>query len=493
MNSEIKINCILLFLGMSCPCWADFTVSKVGDSVVDPTALTLDRKRMHPVLYGTCVNVVHCQKEAVVTHENHQYVGYYDAERRVCLARRKLPAGEWSIIRFADHIFEKNDDHNTVCIGVCPKDGTIHLAFDHHLDPLHYRVSRKGVASRPESIKWEASLFGAITSELEKGKPLSGITYPCFWQTPDGGLQINYRQHQRENNKWGMMNFWLADYDADTSTWIHSRKITSGEGQYQGKRWPSGNSVLCKVACGYPHGYDYGPLGRLHVTWVWSTEVGPHDLMYAYSEDRGKSWLNNHEEDLSTPINTDSPGIEVVDVNERFGPQNQQTQAVDSQGRIHVVMRHSSDETIKAAKMELEKYMEYWGPPDARRYHHYWRDKNGTWQHKELPWVAGTVPVIFLDKDDNAYLIYGATKRPEIPMKMHSTDHNCTIAATSAKSKWTDWKVIHVEQGTFFSDPLADPYRWKKEGVLSVIVQESPKKNAAPSPLRILDFSFGTD
>jgi len=84
--------------------------------------------------------------------------------------------------------------------------------------------------------------------------------------------------------------------------------------------------------------------------------------------------------------------------------------------------------------MELEKYMEYWGPPDARRYHHYWRDTSGAWQHRELPWVAGTVPKLYMDKDDNAYLIYGAPRTPDIPMKMHSLDHNCTIAAGSAKS-----------------------------------------------------------
>ena len=37
MKSEIKLYCILLLMGMFCPCWADFTVTKVGDSVVDPT------------------------------------------------------------------------------------------------------------------------------------------------------------------------------------------------------------------------------------------------------------------------------------------------------------------------------------------------------------------------------------------------------------------------------------------------------------------------
>lgn len=72
----MKIYCILLLMVISRPCWSEFTVTKLGDSVVAPTALTLERNRMHPVLCGTCVNVVHCQKDAVVTHKNHQYVGY---------------------------------------------------------------------------------------------------------------------------------------------------------------------------------------------------------------------------------------------------------------------------------------------------------------------------------------------------------------------------------------------------------------------------------
>jgi hypothetical protein len=37
---------------------------------------------------------------------------------------------------------------------------------------------------------------------------------------------------------------------------------------------------------------------------------------------------------------------------------------------------------------------------------------------------------------------------------------------------------------------LGDNYRWDKEGVLSVMVQQSPEKAHQPTPLRILDFSI---
>jgi hypothetical protein len=278
-------------------------VMKTGDSVVDAKALTLHRH--HPVYGGQCINAVHCQQDAVVTHGKHQYVGYYDAKRRVCLARRRLPAGDWRIIRFADYVFKGNDDHNTICIGVCPKDGTIHLAFDHHNNPLHYRVSRKGIATHPESIQWEASLFGPIVSELEKGKPPTRLCYPRFWQTPDGRLQFCYRVGYS-----GGGDRMLVDYDADTGTWINARHIDSGKGEFQDAFNKSSSR------CSYPNGYDYGPLGRLHVTWVWRerTQGANHDIMYAYSEDRGKAWLNNQGKALTEPPHIGSLGIKVVDI-----------------------------------------------------------------------------------------------------------------------------------------------------------------------------------
>jgi len=473
MKSEIKLCCILLLIGVACPCRAEFKVTKTGDSLVDAKALTLSRD------FGVCINAVHCQQDAVVTHGQHQYVGYYDAKRRVCLARRKLPTGNWRIIRFADYVFKANDDHNTICIGICPNDGTIHLAFDHHGHPLHYRVSHKGAATNPEGLKWDTSIFGPIISELEKGKRIR-LTYPRFWQTPDGGLQFGYRVGSSGNG-----DRMLVDYDADTGTWINTRQIDSGKGSFQDAFSKSSSR------CSYPNGYDYGPLGKLHVTWVWreSTQGANHDIMYAYSEDRGNTWLNNAGQVLSKPPHIDSPGIKVVDISRAYSLQNTTTQAVDSQGQIHVVTRHTTEETLKAAKMKPEKGWECWGPSDAWRYYHYWRDKKGTWQHTELPWVSGNIPKLFMDEDDNAYLIYGGANYGT-PIKFHDVDHNITIAAATSKSKWTDWKVIHVETGTFFSDALGDLYRWKKEGVLSVIVQESPREVGAPTPLRILDFSL---
>ena len=256
------------------PCWADFRAVKTGDSVVDPEALTIDGDN------GQAINGKSFQQDALASHKGFQFVGYYDAKRRVCLARRKLPDGDWRVLRFEDYDFSSNDAHNVISIGICSGDGTIHLAFDHHGHPLHYRVSKKGVATAPESVQWGAQLFSPVLSELEQGRPIK-ITYPRFWQSPEGRLQFCYRQGGSGNG-----DRMLVDYDPDVGRWSGTRMIDSHAGLFEDMEGAS------ESRCSYPNGYEYGPGDRLHTTWVWreSSQGANHDLCYTYSEDRGKTW-----------------------------------------------------------------------------------------------------------------------------------------------------------------------------------------------------------
>lgn len=464
---------LVLLAVMPLTAWAGFEVVKVGDSVIDGKALTIQGA------FGQCINGLSFQQDAVVTHAGYQYVGYYDGKRRVCLARRRLPTGDWGIIRFEDYDFKSNDAHNVISIGICPKDGTIHLAFDHHGHPLHYRVSRKGAAGNRESVPWDASVFGPIRSELEDGKPIA-ITYPRFWQTPDGGLQFCYRQGGSGNG-----DRMLADYDAKTGRWTGTRQIDSRKGLFEDSMGPSNSR------CSYPNGYDYGPQGKLHATWVWreDSQGSNHDLMYAYSEDRGKTWLNNAGQLLTEPANVNSPGITIARISRLHGLMNTHGQAVDSRGRVHVVMWHCTDESLQAAGSKPGEHR--WGPPAARRYHHYWRDLAGSWHHRELPWQAGNRPKVFVDPLDNAYMIFGTRRRDAGLADGHlHVEGDLVIAAATSASKWTDWRIVHRESGPFVNEMLGDLYRWKQDGVLSVMVQESPEKPHQPTALRILDFSF---
>ncbi len=442
---------------------AEVAARKMGDTTVDPRALTIQGS------FGQAINGKSFQQDALVTHGGIQYIAYYDEGRRVCVARRQLPAGAWDIIRFEDYDFQSNDAHNTISIGICPADGTIHLAFDHHNHPLHYRASRPGLAHDPEPSSWTAAGFGPIRDELEPGQPIR-ITYPRFLQTPDGGLQFFYRRGGSGNG-----DRMLVDYNPSSGSWSGTRQIDSSQGTYRDST----------SRCSYPNGYTYGPDGRLHATWVWreGSQTGNHDLSYAYSDDRGRTWHNNAGDVLAAPAAVETPGLVAVTIDEGYGLMNTHGQAVDSRGRIHTVMWHCTDESLAAVGAKPGESR--WGPEAARRYLHYWRDEQGRWHRNVLPGVAGTRPKLFIDPQDRAYLIFngGDDLNP-------NRGENLKIATAGADALWSDWSIIHTEPGPFGNEMLGDPQRWAAEGILSVLVQGQPAEAHAPTPLRVLDFAF---
>ena len=52
-------------------------MTKTGDYLVDPEALTIKG------VYGDTINGKSFQQDALLTHAGCQYLGYYDADRRV--------------------------------------------------------------------------------------------------------------------------------------------------------------------------------------------------------------------------------------------------------------------------------------------------------------------------------------------------------------------------------------------------------------------------
>jgi hypothetical protein len=377
-----------------------------------------------------------------------------------------------------DYYFDSNDAHNVVSMGICPNDGTIHLAFDHHGDELNYRVSDIGLANNPETMKWDVLAFGPVISELEKGKPIT-ITYPKFWQTPDGNLQFNYRQGGSGNG-----DRMLADYNAATGNWENTRKIDSGDGPFEDELGQSNSR------CSYPNGYDYDAEGNLHTTWVWreNAQGANHDLMYAYSDDHGNSWKNNDGALLNEIINVNSPKITVQSIPRVLGLMNDHGQTIDSKGQIHVVMYHCTEKSIIEAGSTPGATR--WGPDEAKRYHHYWRDNKGDWHHFEMNFKVGNRPKIFADKNDNLIMIYCGSADEETT---EQDNLDLIVAVASAKNNWEDWQIAQVVKGPFLNDMLGDFYRWKSEEVLSIILQDSPTENSKPSELKVVDLRFRSE
>lgn len=456
MPLKLFLPLLLVSLGPVNTAPADAPLTKIADSVVDPNALYF----VNPS-WGHTVNGQSFQQDALSTYQEFQYATYFDANRRLCLARRPVRDSAWEVIRFSDHEFRGNDTHNVAVLGISENDGAIHLSFDHHGGPLRYRVSRPGVALTPGDFTWDEPLFGPITSELEPGKTLARVTYPRFVRTPAGGLQFGCRIGGSGNG-----DKCLADYDPASGRWENFGGFAGGQGLYESSE--SRNAYL--------NGLTYDHLGRLHVTWCWRETGNPmtnHDLNYAWSEDEGQTWLNNAGEVIGgrdQVMTIASPGLRIVEIPMNRGLMNAMTQAVDSRGRIHIVTFHLPDDTPRQPDWNTTR-------PETR-YFHYWRDENGEWQRNQMDFNGGR-PQLWFDARDNAFLVFAGDR--------YNPSSDLSIATAPARNQWRDWKIVHREPGPFTGQPRLDAHA--EPGLLSVYIQEEPKDLQQPfSPLRVIDF-----
>jgi hypothetical protein len=108
----------------------------------EPRATVLGRD---PALRKFNINCYAFQQDALISFNGWQYSSFYtflqsessDATSEplyVHLARRQLPQGKWEVMVLRDYPQTTDDGHNTVQMGICPGDGTIHLSYDHHCD-----------------------------------------------------------------------------------------------------------------------------------------------------------------------------------------------------------------------------------------------------------------------------------------------------------------------------------------------------------------------
>jgi hypothetical protein len=148
-------------------------------------------------------------------------------------------------------------------------------------------------------------------------------------------------------------------------------------------------------------------------------------------------------------ITIDSEDIVAVQIDRQYSLMNQQSQAVDSQGRVHTVMWYATE----GAGCNV------WAST-GKNYHHFWRDISGIWHHFMLPCTVGSRPKLFIRDNGDAFLIF-------------LRSGGIYIAAASARSQWTDWQEIASDtEHSFSGEGLGDMYRFRDEGILSIMAQE---------------------
>jgi hypothetical protein len=138
------------------------------------------------------------------------------------------------------------------------------------------------------------------------------------------------------------------------------------------------------------------------------------------------------------------------------------------------------------------------GQVGNRRYYHYWRNaQTGEWTRNELEFDSGNVsshvgtrPRIFVRDNGDAYAVYQSFRSISLTSEeIYIQYGDLVIQGATAASHWNDWKIIHTQTGPFVNEVMVDPYRFE-DGVLSVMMQDSPDYNYEWTPIRLLEFQM---
>lgn len=167
---------------------------------------------------GDCMTVVN----------GYIYFGWYKGgmkDRDLMISRKKIGSGKWVTVQLPHKntlIGAKKtwgDSHNTISVGVSKKDGTVHVFYDHHNDPLKYIISKKNVAFGPDS-EFKLANFEKTRGYLAPGENIQ-ITYPKITQNDRGDVLVNYRTGAAVGG-----NEIVHAYDGNG--WSRGKQITDG-------------------------------------------------------------------------------------------------------------------------------------------------------------------------------------------------------------------------------------------------------------------------
>lgn len=216
---------------------------------------------------------------ALLTAPPYQYVAYYDAERRMAVAQRRLDGTSWTKLVLPSSVGW--DSHNYVTMAL-DRAGHLHVSGNMHVVPLvYFRTTKAGDVTTLAAAP--------MTGEREQS-----VTYPVFIKDKQGRLIFRYR-----DGRSGSGDDLYNVYDEATAKWTRllATPLTSGGGKMN-------------AYCTTPF---LGPDGMFHTCWVWRDTPDcstNHHLSYAKSEDL-VHWVDSAGKALALPITL--PSGEVVD------------------------------------------------------------------------------------------------------------------------------------------------------------------------------------
>ena len=241
-----------------------------------------------------------------------QFICFYDADRVMTAAQRKLGSDQWTFQKLPSNL--EWDSHNYIAMTL-DDDGTIHISGNMHVVPLVYFRSAK-----PYDVT------SLVPVHRMTGEKEDRVTYPKFMRGAKGELIFTYRDGSS-----GKGDQIYNLYDLKTRTWsrLLDRPLTDGQGKMNA----------------YFQGPVLGPDGYFHMTWVWRDTIHcetNHDLCHARSKDL-VHWETMDGTPIQLPIHLGTSGVIVDPVPIKQGMLNGNGKiGFDSKNRV-VLAYHKFD------------------------------------------------------------------------------------------------------------------------------------------------------
>jgi hypothetical protein len=221
----------------------------------------------------------------LLTHQDRQYIAYYNANRNMVVGQRDLSEDQFHLSVLPPTSRETHggtstmlgwDSHNYVTLAV-DKEGFIHLSGNMHVNPLTYFRS-----SKPNDIATLVRIEEMVGAEEKR------CTYPRFLKDREGELLFTYRDGGS-----GDGNQIYNIYNCASSTWsrLLDRPLTDGQGLM--------NAYISPVILMKDNWY--------HTFWVWRDTPDcstNHDLSYMKSPDL-KTWHDAFGNTIELPATLD--------------------------------------------------------------------------------------------------------------------------------------------------------------------------------------------
>lgn len=397
------------------------------------------------------VNTVIFRKNSLISHNGVQYIAYYNENRRVMLGKRSLDSESWEI-KETPYSGNASDAHNSISI-IVDGDGFLHVAWDHHNNPLKYvRSKEPGVLELTEKM--------SMTGIAE-----NSVSYPEFYKLPDGNLLFLYRAGGS-----GRGNLVINKYDLKSKLWtqLHDNLI-SGEGKRNA----------------YWQAFVDGK-GIIHVSWVWRETpdvASNHDLCYARSSDGGMTWEKSTGEKYNLPITASNAEYAW------FIPQNSEL---------------INQTSMTAGKDGAPFIATYWRDQGTEipQYRIVYREK-GKWEmlnlnFRKMPFSLSGAGTKRIPISRPQVLAAGKEKKMRILLVFRDEERGEKISIACidnlAKGKW---KIVDLTSEGYGSwEPTYDTGLWDQENILSLfaqrVVQVDREGNAdiPPQPVKVIQWKM---